>query len=444
MRGLRGWIRNLADGLGPPTGSVDVHFTYEGDDAELNNTTHQMGVTQYIHVLGGSGSQTKADPFGHFGINMEQSPGQIKQAITPTDPQTEYRFRFPDESAQIGKAFHTDIERLAWTAGKDGIVWNAIPGGNDPASAAGWSNDPTSALSWGVGNGSIASFGPTSGKITIRPFIAFVGGAVYSVEMGDLEVPPAGGSALPANGGGSDRWDLLYLKILTDPGPDSYGKQTFELLQGTPGAGIPTHPGQTVGVRILPMFALKKAAGASVYSSAYDLRRWLFHPSFRAITKQYGGVNDSQTLAINVETASVLNTSIAASPLVIPPGVSWQGYATLNMSWAPTGGAFGFSSRLSVALVSEALDIAGNVVAGSGALVSGMNNPAMTAVNSGTTDSFSITFPISTIPSYHLDSGVISDSRNWHTLRFRITYLPTLFAAAISVQQLRVHLWPAQ
>ena len=195
MRGLRGWIRNLSDGLGPPAGTVDVHATYQGDNAELDNTTHQTGVLQRVHVLGGSGSNTKADPFGHFGWNMELSPGQIKQAITPTDPQTEYRFRYPDESAQIGKAYHTDLERLAWTAGRDGIVWNAINAGNDPASAAGWSNDPTSTLSWGVGNGSIASFGPTAGKITIRPFIAFVGGAVFSVEMADLEAAATGGGA---------------------------------------------------------------------------------------------------------------------------------------------------------------------------------------------------------------------------------------------------------
>lgn len=444
MRGLLGYIKNLSDGLGPPAGSVDVHATYEGDDAELDVTTHQLGALQRVHVLGGSGSTTKADPFGRFGWLFELAPGQVKQAITPTDPQTEYRLRYPDESAQVGKAYHTDLERLAWTAGRDGIVWNAIPNGNDPASAAGWSNDPTSALSWGVGNGSIASFGPTAGKVTIRPFIAFVGGAVYSVEMADLEVPPAGGTALPANGGGSDRWDLLYLKIITDPTLSSYGKQTIELLQGVPGGGIPTHPGQTAGVRILPMFGLKKAAAATAYSSAYDLRRWITHPSLRAITKQYGGVADTNaSMPVNIETASVLNTAIASSPLVIPPGAAWEGYATLNVSWVPTGSTAG---RLSVALISEALDIAGVVVPGSGALVSGMVNPAMAATSAGTAgyDSFAVTFPISTIPSYHLDSGVIADSRNWHTLRFRITYLPTLLGASVAAQQLRVHLWPAK
>lgn len=441
MRGLRGWIRNLSDGLGPPAGTVDVHATYQGDNAELDNTTHQTGVLQRVHVLGGSGSNTKADPFGHFGWNMELSPGQIKQAITPTDPQTEYRFRYPDESAQIGKAYHTDLERLAWTAGRDGIVWNAINAGNDPASAAGWSNDPTSTLSWGVGNGSIASFGPTAGKITIRPFIAFVGGAVFSVEMADLEVPPAGGSALPANGGGSDRWDLLYLKIITDPTLSSYGKQTFELLQGTPGAGIPTHPGQTAGARILPMFGLKKAAAATPYSSAYDLRRWINHPSWRAITKQWGGVQDANTLPVNIETASVLNTVIASSPIVLPPGTAWDGYVTLSGSWAPTTN---FSAgRLSVVIISEALDLAGNVVAGSGAMLSGAQNPAMSFNGTGGSD-FSLTVPLSTISSYHLDSGVIADSRNWHTLRFRITYLPTLLNATVSAQQLRAHLWPAR
>ncbi len=443
MRGIRGWLRNLSDGLGPPAGSVDVHATVEADDLELDNTTHQTGVLQRVHVLGGSGSNTLADPFGHFGWNMELAPGAIKQAITPTDPQEEFRFRFPDESAQVGKAFHTDLERLAWTAGKDGLVWNAIPNGNDPASAAGWSNDPTSALSWGVGNGSIASFGPTAGKVTLRPFIGFVGGAVFSVEIGDLEVPPAGGTVLPANGAGSERWDLLYLKILTDPTNDDYGKQTIELLQGTPGSGIPTHPGQTPGVRILPLHALKKAAGANVYSAAYDLRRWLFHPAYRAITRQFTGAAAGQVnIPVGVETASTMNTDMAASPIILPPGSAWDGYATITVSWTPFGDEI---ARLSVALISEAVDpVSGLVVAGSGAIVSGVNNPTPTSRTAEATETTSFTYPFSTIPSFHLDSGVISDSRAWSKLRFRVVYLPTLENATIATQQIRFHLWPAE
>ncbi len=449
MRGIRGWLRNLSDGLGPPAGSVDVHATVEADDLELDNTTHQTGVLQRVHVLGGSGSNTLADPFGHFGWNMELAPGAIKQAITPTDPQEEFRFRFPDESAQVGKAFHTDLERLAWTAGKDGLVWNAIPNGNDPASAAGWSNDPTSALSWGVGNGGIASFGPTAGKVTLRPFIGFVGGAVFSVEIGDLEVPPAGGSVLPANGAGSDRWDLLYLKILTDPTNDNYGKQTIELLQGTPGAGIPTHPGQAPGARILPLHALKKAAGASAYSAAYDLRRWLFHPSWLAITRQYAGAGQA-SINVGVDTASSLNTALAATPLILPPGSAWQGYANLSTYWHPFGASDDDDDisinlgSLSVALISEAIDpVSGLVVAGSGSIVSGIINPAPLFFSTGAQQALGVTFPFATIPSYALDSGVMADSRAWSKLRFRVVYRPTTLPATIGEQQLRVHLWPA-
>lgn len=443
MRTLAGWIRNLADGLGPPTNSVTAHATYRGDNQDLNLTTHQLGGLTYAHVLGGSGSTILADDGGHFGWTMEQSPGQILQSVTPSDPRVEWHLRYPDESAQVGKAFHSDLERLAWTAGRDGIVWNAISGGNDPASAVGWSHDPTNALAWGVGNGSISSFGPTAGKVTIRPFIAFVGGAVFSVEMGDLEVPPAGGTSLPANGGGGDRWDLLYLKILTNPALQSYGKQTFELLQGTPGAGIPTHPGQTSGQRIMPLYALKKAAGATAYSAAYDLRRWLFHPAWRAITRQYGGQENGQLTAIGVETDSTLNTAAAAAPLILPPGVAWQGYATLNVSWSPTPDVFGVGtlSRLSAAITTEALDVAGVVVPGSGALLSGVVNPAL-AADASASDSFALTLPLSTIPSYHTDSGAISDSRAWHTLRLKVTYFASVQNATIYAQQLRVHVWP--
>ncbi len=440
MRSLVGWIRNLADGLGPPSGTVQVQAAYEGDNLPIDLTTHQLGAIQRVHVLGGSGSTTLADPSGHFGWNIEQSPGQVKQTVTPTDPKTEYRLRFPDESAQVGKAFHSDLERLAWTGGHDGLVWNAISGGNDPASAAAWSNDPTSALSWGVGNGSIASFGPTAGKVTLRPFIAFVGGAVFSVEMGDLEVPGAGGTILAANGAGSDRWDLLSLKILTDSTLKSYGKQTFELTQGSPGAGIPSHPGQTTGQRILPLFALKKAAGATAYSSAFDLRRWLFHPAWRAITRQLGGVEGGFNVPVGVETASTLNTLSAAAPLLLPMGTAWEGYAVLNVSWLPE--FTGTYTRLSAAIISEALDIAGVIVPGSGSIISGVVNPSLSADTTGV-DSFSMTLPFATIPGYHLDSGAIADSRFWHSLRFRVTFLSSLGGASIALQQLRLHVWPA-
>ena len=159
MRKIAGWIRNLADGNGPPAGTVDVHAKPTVDNVEVSNTTHITGVLTRVHVAEGSGSTTLASPLGHFGWEMELSPGPINVQIVPHDPQTEYRWRFPDESAQYGKAFQSDLKRLPWAAGKDCVIWDAVWDGHNPASAASFSNDPSSNLSYGQGNFSIASFG---------------------------------------------------------------------------------------------------------------------------------------------------------------------------------------------------------------------------------------------------------------------------------------------
>src|SRR5690606_14631796 len=118
-RSIRGWIRNLADGLGPPPGSVAVAATVpddEGNQDPLNATDHALGTYTPVHAIL-SGDPAHADALGHWGWDMEFSPGPITQTIVPDDPQTEYRKRFPDESAPVGKAYHSDLERLAWTGG---------------------------------------------------------------------------------------------------------------------------------------------------------------------------------------------------------------------------------------------------------------------------------------------------------------------------------------
>lgn len=133
MRKLRGWIKNLGDGESPAPGTVEVAAKVDG--VKLNLETHDLGYLDFVHLTGGASSADVADARGHFGWDMELSPGPITQEITPSDPQTEYRWRFPDESAQVGKAFHSDLERLGWTAGRDCLVWGAIEGANQPTTA---------------------------------------------------------------------------------------------------------------------------------------------------------------------------------------------------------------------------------------------------------------------------------------------------------------------
>src|SRR5690606_15331995 len=77
-----------------------------------------------------------------------------------------------------------------------------------------------------------------------------------------------------------DRWDLVCLKVVTDPAAYNYGKQQIEVIAGTPGAGIPTHPGQPVNPtgRRLVIHALKVPANSSAYNQVMDLRRWVWMP----------------------------------------------------------------------------------------------------------------------------------------------------------------------
>jgi hypothetical protein len=277
MRGIRGWIINLQDGLGPAPGSVAVSAKPESTNTELDLNTHGLGEWERIHLSGGSGSSVLADNIGHFGWNMELSPGPIDVRVTPSDPQIEYRRRFPDESSQVGKAFDTDLERVGWAGGRSGIVWNAVSNGFG-VSPGGWTSQAN--LSWQQGNGSIASFGvgADAGRFVIRRFLSILGGVPFSVEMGDLMVPIAGVAAAPPNLTASDRWDVYSAVMIDDTASSSYGKQSWELTQGIPGAGIPSHQPETSTLRRLPFHALKMRAGESAYTDAIDLRQWLNAP----------------------------------------------------------------------------------------------------------------------------------------------------------------------
>lgn len=433
MRRLRGWITNLADGLGPPPGSVNVSAEVTDGAAEINNTTHQTGTLTRIHETGGSGSPTKADSFGHFGWDMQLSPGRINVTVNPTDPQSEFRKRYPDESAQVGLAYHSDIERLAWAGGRDGLAWNAIDGGDDPT-AAQWSWIPTDSRAWGRGNWGIHEFLPNM-KLTLHRGIGFVGGALFSIEDSDLTIPVDGATAPPANAAGSDRWDLLCLRIETDPAAADYGKQSFEFIQGIPGAGLMEHPGQPTGARRLALYLLKVAAGASVYSTAVDLRRWLWHPRFPSLSYSTTGNGSGVQSIPPGASASVLNTVLAAAfETVLPLGYNWNVQATYEGMYGSSGLLSGQSGLTTVLMGQQgrSLDTTAVLATETGISDGIIFNPDIAAVSRDRLSA--VTFNLGQVGSYHRDGAQISTSRTWWRHRIVIRHWNAGSASGITCQ----------
>lgn len=439
MRKIRGWIRNLADGLGPPPGSVQVHARPAVDNAELDLEDHELGALSLAHLVGGSSSITDADASGHFGWDMELSPGPITTQIIPTDPQTEYRYRFPDESAQIGKAFHSDLERLGWAAGRDCLVWGAIEGAVQPTSST-WGTDP--GANAGLGDWSIASYGTgaDAGRVTLRPGIAFLGGVVFSIEAGPLQVPVVGESAAAANGSGSDRWDLLYLAMDVDPLSTTYGKQSINIQQGTPGGGIPSLAA-VAGSRRLVVHALKMVAGATVYSAAVDLRPWnpasppALSSGPTAKTYEASSVQGIST----VVTPSLLNTAMASNEILLSPGsrycgtIHWMGMVTTGPS----------ATRFYISAHTEGWDAAGVLVAGTDFVQKpAVNIMANFPMNGSDAWRVQHSWPISVIPAF-TPTPPSASVRNWTRLRPVIRMAVLVGDGAVAHDQYAwVSLWP--
>jgi hypothetical protein len=464
MRKLKGYLRRITDGAGPPPGSVEVHATVRATDTDLDLEDHDLGVLAIDH-LAGSGSATLADDDGMFGWEFELGPGLIDQEVIGSDPQTEIHWRFPDESSQIGAAFHSDIERLGWAAGGDVMVWNAIVGGNDPAVWPG--GDPT--LTWNLGNGSIESFGTggDAGTVVIRPFISFLGGVLFSVESGSLRVPSdaTGGAAGPANPSGSDRWDLLEQVLNTDAASDSYGKQTIEISPGTAGAGIPTPAAPSATERRRAWMALKMVAGASVYTSAYDLRGWqsggtgggggggtIVTPPI-ALTVTAPPPHNPQVISAGQSgVASSINTLLASNQLILPPNASYSGTVTWGALVRLHKAAAEEEQVLHVKISTEGYGVNG-LVAGTDYVVNPETNgmPLGLDVDSPNGVKFvtqSITFPIAQIPGFDTSSQLSPTPRTWSRLRFKVAFsatepplLPTT-EFRISRQSLMINLTP--
>ena len=453
MRKLRGYIRRITDGNAPPAGSVEVHARPRVDDLDINAATHALGDLVVDHQAS-SGSATVAAADGSFGWQMELSPGLIETTAHPTDPQEELHIRFPDESSQVGMAFHSDIQRLGWAAGGDGMIWNAIPGGDDPSAAA-WSTNPND--TWNLGNGSIASFGV--GQVTVRPFIAFLGGVLFSVERGNLVCPTQGGPAA-ANASGQERWDLLSLVLNTDANSDAYGQQSIRITTGVPGAGIPTPTAPTATERRLPFQAMRMPAGSGTYNAAYDLRQWRGEPRrvvVPPVVKKWNQPDHKKWRTIRQEVTygqqevhSIINTTLSADELIVPAAASYQGLAVWNAHVSSHDGKEDDENAMGVLVTSEAYDSAGVLVPGTNYVVSpeDVGMPVILVQRNKGMNAQNLTFPIAVIPSYDIFSQVNEESRAWSRLRFKVFFnfneppVSTGSKFRIHRQSLTVSLWP--
>lgn len=416
----------------------------------LDLEDHDLGALTVEHLVG-SGSASKADSNGRFGWSFELNPGPIDVQVNPTDPESEIRWRFPDESSQVGAAFHSDIDKLGWAAGDDCLVWNGIPGGNDPSSAS-WSFDPS--LTWNVGNGSISQFLP-GGLLTIRRFIGFLGGALFSVETAPLQVP-IGGNPGSANPAPLPRWDLLQLVANTDASSPEYGKQTIRILEGTPGAGIPPSPNPSALERRLTIHAVMMPALGSAYTQAYDLRRWsgMLSSLTPPVTSNVSYSTDTAQKINWGDTSipSLINSGLAANEMRLSPGCAYSGMAI----WTGEVQGLNFDryvERLTVKLISEGHDLAGAAVAGTDYVVQPYPQGHFVAVyQEDVTKDYlqtaTLCWPIAIIPAYYVGSAVTSASRSWSQLRFKVAFSytggPHEPNAQFQVlrQSVLVNLWP--
>lgn len=431
MRGIRGYIRNLSDGEGPSVGTVRVQATPRAKPLNIDLPIpidlikHRLGALTILHQPG-SHDERYANQKGHFGWDIELSPGLIDLTVDAHEPEpTQYHRRFPEESAQIGKAFITDLERLGWAGGKDGLIWDAVYGGDQPG--ASWSVIPT--VSVNLGNWSLASggIGPDAGRVWVRKGIAMLGGTVFSVELGDLLVPVAGDDPMPPNTDPTkDRYDLLCLRIDWNPLSPEYGKQSFEFTKGQPGAGVPAFPGNADNYRRLPLWAAKMPANTSTYSGGVDLRTWLNPPAATPATaliqQRVWFTSTGQSLSTPGNTVSNLNAVMGADAVELSLDQAWEGSLTWEAfirATAPPSGGVDATRNLYVVPTTQGWMRDGTPVANTDYVLSGPGypNPGLVSHFEGAMYYASATLPIRPIPRYR-DTG----SRSWDRLTVGVTY----------------------
>lgn len=463
MRGIRGWIMNLPDGGAPAAGSVSLSAIPRAKPPNqlgplpLDKTIHRLGALVMAHRPG-SADDVHADQQGHFGWDMELSPGAIDLEVIAHDPEPyQHHYRKPDESAQIGKAFITDLERLGWAGGRDGLIWDGVYGGMkaDPASTM---SDPTA--SWYQGNWAVTTMITSDpGRVLIHKGIAMLAGTVFSVELGDLMVPVDGDAPMPANGTGVDRWDMVSLRTDWNPLSPEYGKQSIEIQQG--GATIPPSPGNVDNYRRLPLHAIRMQAGKNFYDTAYDLRQWLNPPPGVVPygIQQWYQTLTPQLITTSGNTASTLNTTmaLASQEIIVPTASAWGGQ--IHLVGVAKGPALANSTfDIRPFFKTEGFSAVGQLTPADGSanlVIPPPEWPAIWAASSGATPvggtfvpsqpvAFHMTYPLARIPLYTNNGITNATSRTWHRLRLSLFYEESKALGSIHIaeQAVLAHLWP--
>lgn len=130
--------------------------------------------------------------------------------------------------------------------------------------------------------------GPTAGvvavtagtmQVTVQPFVAFVDGGVSDAQGGYPFVSDSVVTLTLANGHGTlSRTDVIAA-VVRDSGFDSSGvlEAAVEVVQGTPGAGVPALPTNCVPLRnvVVPAGASLGSGGLSSGALSTDRRTWL-------------------------------------------------------------------------------------------------------------------------------------------------------------------------
>lgn len=130
--------------------------------------------------------------------------------------------------------------------------------------------------------------GPTAGdvavtagtmQVVVQPFVAFVDGSVSDAQGGYPFVSDAAVTLTLANGHGSLSRTDVVAAVVRDSGYDTSGtvSATVEVVQGTPGAGVPALPASAVPLRniVVPAGASAGTGGLTSGALSTDRRAWL-------------------------------------------------------------------------------------------------------------------------------------------------------------------------
>lgn len=113
-------------------------------------------------------------------------------------------------------------------------------------------------------NAGLVSDGGSGASVNIQNMTAIVQGSMYQLTAGPLNLPVA------ANGGGSNRFDIVALTYDASHSPGIYAR----IIQGTPGAGLPAMTFNASGVWDFPLAHYEKTPAGAIVNMV-DRRRFL-------------------------------------------------------------------------------------------------------------------------------------------------------------------------